>query len=316
MFLISILYLLVMSPDVTIVKQNDTSVPLGDLDSYVYMLPPEKRSGFINDKRQIEKNIITLTNINIVYDHILNTDLKNDINFKVVEELVENKTLELDDEFYLKLGLDKQVAHDNVKQYLIKKEYYARLIKHIETELNKGKIDQLVNEYFLINFDKWVVPEKRDLSIIQIDAEDQSPLNIKNILTELIKDPSTENFEKFALEYSDDPTVKSNKGHLSTFRQRDLNYPFKDKIFEAKIGIIPRVFKYEGRYYLVRVNNIIEKINPKLEDHKESIKNQIIKGAVETKFQNIINAQAMHKMNVSPEVMAHVFERYKVLIED
>jgi hypothetical protein len=313
---IYLLLSLLFSPSDSLLKQGESVVPLADLDSYVYLLPPEKRTGFINDKIQIEKNIITLLNINIVYDYIIKSDIESHELFSNIEDVINNKEIDLDDEFYLKLGIEKQVAYENVKHFIKKQEYYARMLKYLEYELMNGAINDLAKEYFLINSQKWSIAEKRDLSIIQINQEKLNQPEVEQILLNLLKDPTKEQFETIALEYSDDPTVKMNKGHLSKFRSKDLNYPFVDKIFSAEAGVIPTIFKYDGKYLLIRVNEIVAAKEAKYEDHEEKIKLTLIDGMVSTQFQNIINTQANSKLEINPEVMTHVFERYKILAED
>jgi len=305
-----------LNHDSYMIKQGDVNVPLADLDSYVYLLPPEKRSGFAEDKFQIEDNIITILNINIVYDYIVNSELNSNPVFQPIQNIVNAKKINLDDQFYQKLSISKDVAHTNLLNFIKKKEYYVRMQAYLKNKLVEGDVDDLSKEYFLLNSSKWTVPEKRNLSVIQIKPESAHFKNIESIYSELNEDSSEDNFEKSALKYSDDPTVKLNKGNLSYFRQADLNFPFTEKIFQAPTGLMSNIFKFEGSYYLIRINSIKEQIEPKFNDFEKQIKDQLVGEAAEKQFQNIINSQGINAIEVNEELMAHVFERYKVFTEE
>lgn len=311
-----ILLIALLSQNELLIKQGDTTVKLDDLDSYVYLLAPDKRSDFVTDKVMIEKNLITMLNMNIVYDYVIDNELHKEPIFENVVDLVEEKDLVLDDDFYIRLGLDQESAHSNVRQFIVKQEYYARLLEYLKLELMAGKVNSLAKEYFLVNASQWVIPEKRSLSIIQVNHGSEYYLDIDDIYKQLAQDTDISNFEQLALKYSDDPTVELNKGNLSYFKKSDLNFPFVDEIFNAELGIIPSIFQYKKNYYIVRVNDIKPQVKPSYADYEEQIKQQLVGELVEVQFQNIINTQAASKIEVNPELMAHVFERYKVFTEE
>ncbi|VAW39909.1 hypothetical protein MNBD_GAMMA01-1647, partial [hydrothermal vent metagenome] len=304
-----------LNHDSYMVKQGDVSVPLADLDSYVYLLSPEKRFGFAEDKFQIEDNIITILNINIVYDYIVNSELNSDPLFQPIQTIVNTKEINLDNQFYEKLDINKNLAYDNVRNFIKKKEYYMRMRTYLKNKLDDGEVNELSKEYFLLNSSNWIIPERRSLSMIQIKPKSSNFNNIESIYSELAVNPSEDNFEKIALKYSDDPTVKLNKGNLSYFKRADLNFPFTEKIFQAPTGLMSNIFKSEGSYYLIRINSIKEQIKPKYNDFEKQIKNQLVDEVAEKQFQNIINRQGNNPIEINQELMAHVFERYKVFNE-
>jgi len=312
---IILLLLTLLQQDDFLLKQGVTSVGLGDLDAYVYLLPPEKRAGFVVDENQIEKNLITILNMNIVYDHVINSELNDLPTFNKVAKLVADKVIDLDDEFYMKLGLEQKQAESSVRSFIEKKEYYARMLEYLKTDLLEGRVDQLAKEYFLVNKSQWLVPEKRELSVILINKDSEYYSEVENIMNELIENPSIENFESYALKYSAHPSVKKNKGNLSYFTKKSFNMPFVDHVFSAPQGVVSSIYKYKKDYYLVRVNDIIPQKQADYAEHENKIKQQLTEELVDKKFQNIINTQANNKIEINSELMAHVFERYKVFIE-
>lgn len=317
MKIIFLLLALNLAPSKKVVEQGNSFVPLSDLDAYVYMLAPNKRAGFISDKAQIEKNLITMLNINIVNHYIKTNGLINHKAFHDVEDVVNKLPVDLDDEFYLKLDLEKSVAHKNVKEFIIKKEMFSRMSDYIKDDFLKGSIDKYVKEYFLLNQESFHTPEKRDISLIEFDSDVYNLENVKDILTAQLGSDEFEMFSEKAIKYSSDKSVQLNRGHLKAFREDDFKYPFTKSVFKQKTtGVIPNIFKFNQNYFIVRINKIIPDVQPKFEDHKVEIIKRILPELVDSKLQNIINTQAKNKIIVNPEVLAHVFERYKVLIEE
>ncbi|MGJ8662911.1 MAG: hypothetical protein ACSHWU_04630, partial [Marinicella sp.] len=70
------------------------------------------------------------------------------------------------------------------------------------------------------------------------------------------------------------------------------------------------------KYYLIKVNEIIDEVKPVFEDYKEDLMESIRTKYSERKFQNIINTKAINKPEINPENAAHIFERFKVFIEE
>lgn len=317
MYFLLLLSLVLFNSDEKILEQGESFVPISDMDAYVYLLLPEKRSGFINDKHQMEKNLITMMNINIVDNYIKTNDLENHKVFNDVEELINQKSVDLDDDFYIKMGLDKQTAYDSVRNFLIKKERFVRMSKFIENQMLNGGIDNYLNEYFIINKKDYIKPENRDISLIKLDVSKYETLQAKKILEDLLKNDDFNYFSEAADKYSNDESVQLNHGHLKKFQQERFSYPFADYVFTYESeGVVPRIFKYDGHLYLIRINEIIEEQIPVFADYKEKLKTKLLPDLVDEKLQRIIDSQAKFKIKVNEEVAAHVFERYNALIED
>lgn len=300
-----------------ILEQGDVFVPISDMDAYVYLLPPDKRAGFVNDKQQMEKNLITMLNINIVDDYIKTNGLETHDAFNKINDIVNGMEVNLDDEFYMKLGLDKNSAYDHVKDFIIKKERFIRMSDLIKTNLTtNGVIDNYLKEYFVINKDKFTIPEKRDISLIELNESQHNASEVKNLLNDLLNNDDFDYFSQIADEFSNDETVKYNHGHLKEYQHRSFSYPFADTVFSFdKTGVLPRIFKFKNAYYLVRINKITPELEPKFEEHKEQLSDELLPEIVQEKLQRIIDSKAKFKIKVNEELAAHMFERYKVLLE-
>ncbi len=299
--------------DAYLVKQGGIEVPLSDLDAYVYLLKKDKRGGFAVQQQQIEKNVFTLLNINIVYQHILNSDLKDLDRFKDVIKTVNEDEWIPETVFLEMLDLESKTMEQSVRSYVIKREYYKTLLAYLEETTTEEMLKNSIKEYFMVNKAKFIKPAKRDLSVIMLDEVDTNDSDA--ILNEL-KSSDQASFQIKASEISTDPSKSINEGHWGEFRENQFNYAFKEKVFNAPLGVIPEVLTDKGTRYIIRVNKIVPSEPGKLADAKTEIYQQLKKKAVKRKFQSIINAKVQHEIEVNPELIAHIFERYKVFIEE
>ena len=64
-----------------------------------------------------------------------------------------------------------------------------------------------------------------------------------------------EPFETMAMQYSEDPSVKNNKGDLGYFTAFAMVYPFESAAYETKVGEVSEVVKTRFGYHLLKVND-------------------------------------------------------------
>ena len=119
-----------------LVKQGDVSVTFSDLDSYVYTIPSDKRGGFAVDTNQIDKNIISILNMNIVYDFIINSDYAKHPVFKNINDTMEQQEIVLDGDYIKQLDLNEEEFTRQFKHFLMKKEYVKEIKNVLSQTLN------------------------------------------------------------------------------------------------------------------------------------------------------------------------------------
>lgn len=313
--MMNIFFLLLTSlfnQDTYLVKQGSVEVPLGDLDAYVYMLGETKRGGFSDQNDQIEKNIYTLLNVNIVYQYVLNSDLKY---LQKYQEIITGTVVDPiadDDEFLQKLGLDKDKVIEHIRDYQIKIAVYKATLEHLRETQDDEQLAILAKEKFLINQGSYRLPEKRNISAIVLNLGDE------NAAIEMVtnaKGLDEDSFHQLAVEHSVDPSKTSNSGNWGEYRKERFTFAFADQVFQAPVGVIPQVFQDSRYYYIFRVNEVQHARQQTFEEVKDEMIEKLKGDAVVRQFQNIINTQAINKMEVNPELVAHVFERYKVFAE-
>lgn len=62
-------------------------------------------------------------------------------------------------------------------------------------------------------------------------------------------------FETVALKYSQDPSVKENKGNLGYFTAFQMVYPFEDAAYNTPVGNVSQPVKTRFGYHLIKVND-------------------------------------------------------------
>ncbi len=126
----------------------------------------------------------------------------------------------------------------------------------IEKYYNEHKEDFIQNERRALSYVKFEIKTtKEDTQAVMQEFE-----SIKKRLA------AGENFNDLALEYSEDPSVKNNKGELGFFARGDMVKPFEEAAFNAKVGEIVGPIETQYGFHLIKVED------KKVENGKEMVK--------------------------------------------
>jgi peptidyl-prolyl cis-trans isomerase SurA len=158
------------------------------------------------------------------------------INFKL--KVIEAESLRMDTSknFVKELALyRKQVA----EPYLTNVDYDEQQIKDLYYRLTH-EVDA---SHILLKYNK-NEGAKKEQEVLQ---------KIKAIRKEIINGLS---FEDAALKYSEDPSVKRNKGNLGYFSAFIMVSPFEDAAFNTPVGEISEPIKTNFGYHLIKVNDL------------------------------------------------------------
>lgn len=128
-----------------------------------------------------------------------------------------------------------------------------------------------------------LVPTKQDTERVYRDIDE-----IKSRLA------NGEDFNTLALEYSEDPSVKTNKGELGYFDRKAMAKPFSDAAFSAKPGDIVGPVKSKFGFHII-----------KIEDRKKE------KGVIKVKASHILL-----KVVIGPTTMGAQEDRARLFAED
>ncbi len=118
--------------------------------------------------------------------------------------------------------------------------------------------DAEIEAYYTAHKEDYKQDEKRKLKYVEFDirttAADTSHLmsEFKGIRDRLA---AGEDFNALALEYSEDPSVKTNKGVIDYFKRGDMVKPFSDAAFAAKKGDIVGPVETSYGFHLIKVED-------------------------------------------------------------
>lgn len=87
------------------------------------------------------------------------------------------------------------------------------------------------------------------------DEEQKVKSKIEEIRNEII---AGKEFEAAAVEYSEDPSAKTNKGNLNYFSAFQMVVPFEDAAFSTPVGKISEPFRSSFGYHILKVHDLRE----------------------------------------------------------
>lgn len=310
--LISVLVMMLLSQDSILIEQHNATVPVYDVDSYIYELPDVERSKISKNNKRLSKDIITMLNVNIVYHYLGENDLLELDYFKEVIDANKSMTIDLDESFANLLGITFDDFKNNFRKYLLKRALYKRLKSYLSTQIDDVKVEKFAHDRFSITKHELMTPEKRDIGMIKLSQERYKQTDVLEMVKTLRSDDTIDKFKDIANQFSQDNTVKYNDGQLGQFHQEGFRYPFANKVFSSEVGTIPAVFEKGGFWYIVRVNNIIDAKPAQFEEFKAEMIAKIREEMMERKFQSIIDEYAQHDVKINQEKLDDIFSRYEV----
>lgn len=207
----------------------------------------------------------------LINDKIIELEIKKS-DIKISEEEID-KEFENMGNYYG--GKEKLV--EAMETYKMTKE---QMNKNIEMNLAVKKLiaedivitDEEIEEFYDKNGEMFGGVEQVDASHILVETEETA----NEVLGRL---EAGENFEKLALEYSNDGS-KENGGNLGFFGRNKMVKPFDEAAFSLEVGEISEPVKSDFGYHIIRVNEKIEATENALEDNKEEIREIILESKI------------------------------------
>jgi len=147
-----------------------------------------------------------------------------------------------------KLGLQNNTAYLNEL-----KSYRTQLSKNYVTDTKVTK--ELIEEAYKRSLKE--IKASHILFALDENAEPADTLKVYNQAMEVRKKlVNGENFETVAAQYSQDPSVKDNKGDLGWFSVFRMVYAFESAAYKTKKGEISLPVRTRFGYHLIKVNDI------------------------------------------------------------
>nr|HPN85386.1 peptidylprolyl isomerase [Victivallales bacterium] len=115
--------------------------------------------------------------------------------------------------------------------------------------------DKEVEEFYRSNQDRFLIPEKVQLSHIFISGTKDDEKKVTDKLDEIAKKSvSAELFKKYAKENSEDERSKDNGGEIGEFSLAEMPKSFSDAVSSLSPGQISKPFKSVRGWHIVRLD--------------------------------------------------------------
>ncbi|RLD16515.1 hypothetical protein DRI50_01720, partial [candidate division KSB1 bacterium] len=156
-----------------------------------------------------------------------------------------------------------RVTDEEIKDAFIKQNIKAKA-EYLGTSVFEFISDSLkvsdaeVKKYYNTHKDEFIQEERRALSYVKFPVK-----TTKDDTLEVLKEfehikqrlKNGEKFSDLALEYSEDPSVKKNKGELGYFSKGDMVKPFEEAAFKAKVGEVVGPVKTRYGFHLIKIED-------------------------------------------------------------
>ena len=177
-----------------------------------------------------------------------------------------------------KLGLQDKPAYQNEL-----KSYRTQLAKNY---FNDTKITQELIEEGYHRLQK-EIKASHILILVDENATPEDTLKAYKKIQDISKKAlAGEDFESLAVQYSEDPSAKENKGNLGYFTAFRMVYPFENAAYNTQKGKISKIIRTRFGYHILKINDIRDNrgeitvahimiLNPKPEEKDKDAKNTI-----------------------------------------
>ena len=177
-----------------------------------------------------------------------------------------------------KLGLQDKPAYQNEL-----KSYRTQLAKNY---FNDTKITQELIEEGYNRLQK-EIKASHILILVDENATPEDTLKAYKKIQDISKKAlAGEDFESLAVQYSEDPSAKENKGNLGYFTAFRMVYPFENAAYNTQKGKISKIIRTRFGYHILKINDIRDNrgeitvahimiLNPKPEEKDKDAKNTI-----------------------------------------
>ncbi len=164
-----------------------------------------------------------------------------------------NEYLDMFINFKLKVADARSLKYDTMSSFINEfNSYRSQLIKpYLSESKQEEKVLQEAYEHM-----KYEVDASHILIKLDENAGPEDTLKAYNTILDIAeKAKNGEDFEMLALESSQDPSAKVNKGHLGYFKAFQMVYPFEAAAFNTPAGNISPIIRTRFGYHILKVHD-------------------------------------------------------------
>ncbi len=292
-----------------LLKQDDTTIDVSEIDAFVHSIPSEHRQGYISKVAQFEKDIYTILNVNLVYNYLSEKNLMSEVSSD--QKIIENEfTNSIDKDFVTDLGYSVEEFNEILKEFDNKKQYVVAYQHYLFNQVDNSDADELAEEHYYANRSSYISKKSMDISQISLLKENYTEDKAIEIMN-YISDGDKNRFTEMAVEHSSDPSVKSNQGNLGVYKEDLYTGKVGRNIFKLQnAGFSKQLFQDENKYYLIYINQINEEATIPFESVKDKLRDSIKQKIADSKFKNIMASISSAEVEVNIDKLATIQQRY------
>jgi peptidyl-prolyl cis-trans isomerase C len=184
--------------------------------------------------------------------------------------------------------------------------YLQRALEDVNWESN-------AKEVYLAEPERFMEPEKVSVSHILVSLQGRSDEEALALASELRERAlAGEDFAGLAEEYSDDPSVASNKGGMGYFPRGAMVKPFEDEAFSMqKVGAISEPVKTKFGYHVIRFDGRKAAVKKPFEQVEDEIIAELQKNLANKIWQDkIIAARSAPGIKINEEELSELAAKY------
>ena len=133
--------------------------------------------------------------------------------------------------------------------------------------------EQLAREYYQLNQEKILTSVKIDVSHILVSnterPDEEALVLAESLHQQLVDNPDL--FDELVMQYSEDPSAKTNHGKFQQVKKGDMVKPFEDVAFALEPGQISDPVKTEFGYHIIRLDAQIAPEKMQFEEVKDTL---------------------------------------------
>ena len=272
-----------LAPDL-VVWQGDAKLTLTDIDGRMSRIPPDKRSGFINDPERIEQMLRGLLLTKLLAHEAERAGLTND---PVVQAEIE----------------------------LAKDEILARrqLSLHMRS-FKMPEVAALARERYVSNPKLYRSKETLDVRHILIDAKKHGDAEAKAKAGRLLADIKAGkiSFKDAVAEHSDESGAKEDGGLIADLVQGDTLADFDAAAFALKQpGDISDVVHTRYGYHIILLEKRVESVRYPFEQVKDQIEQELRQEAITAASRDYLDKRRSTALDANPDLVQSLRARYQ-----
>jgi len=174
-----------------------------------------------------------------------------------------------------------------------------------------GNYEQLAREYFQLNQDKMLSSPKIDFSHILVSTQDHTVEEAKK-LADSLSDQLTEQpslFDQYITEYSEDPSVTTNKGMYKSVQRGQMEKPFEEVSFALQVNEISSPVRTIHGYHIIRLDAHISATKKPFEEVKPQLMERERKKHEDRIKQDYLGSLTSIDVSMTKEALDEMFRK-------